>query len=79
MCLIDFIGSWDDFKKTGYNRAVVGLSGGIDSALTATIAADAIGSNHLRSVFLPSKYTSKSSEIDAKELIKRLLLLINQI
>ena len=62
----------DYMSKNNFDTALIGVSGGIDSALTATIAADAIGSNHLRSVFLPSKYTSKSSEIDAKELIKRI-------
>ena len=73
---INYIKSWIlDYCKSAPNEPralIIGVSGGIDSALTATIAADAIGSNHLRSVFLPSKYTSKSSEIDAKELIKRI-------
>ncbi len=55
----------DYFGKTGFSKAILGLSGGIDSALVATIAADALGPDNVRCVMLPSEYTSKESLEDA--------------
>ncbi len=55
----------DYFRKTGFRQALLGLSGGIDSALVATIAADALGPENLRCVMLPSEYTSQDSLDDA--------------
>ena len=55
----------DYMRKTGFTRALLGLSGGVDSALVATIAADAIGPENLRCVMLPSAYTSEASLRDA--------------
>ncbi|MCG6904682.1 MAG: NAD+ synthase [Rhodobacter sp.] len=55
----------DYFAKTGFKKALLGLSGGIDSAIVATIAADALGPENLRCVMLPSEYTSQDSLDDA--------------
>jgi len=55
----------DYFRKTGFEKAVLGLSGGVDSALVAAIAADALGPENLRCVMLPSEYTSRMSLEDA--------------
>ena len=62
------IGLRDYCKKAGFDRVVIGLSGGVDSALVATIAADALGPQSVRAVMLPSEYTSKGSLDDAGEL-----------
>ena len=62
------IGLRDYCKKAGFDRVVIGLSGGVDSALVATIAADALGPQSVRAVMLPSEYTSKGSLDDAAEL-----------
>lgn len=56
----------DYLRKSGFARVLLGLSGGIDSALVATIAADAIGAENVRCVMLPSDYTSEASLEDAK-------------
>ncbi|PIE14564.1 MAG: NAD+ synthase [Rhodobacterales bacterium] len=55
----------DYMGKTGFSRVLLGLSGGIDSAIVATIAADALGPENVRCVMLPSEYTSQSSLDDA--------------
>ena len=55
----------DYFDKTGFKKALLGLSGGVDSAIVATIAADALGPENLRCVMLPSEYTSDHSLEDA--------------
>ena len=55
----------DYFAKTGFKKALLGLSGGIDSAIVATIAADALGPENVRCVMLPSEYTSQDSLDDA--------------
>ncbi len=62
----------DYARKSGFRAALVGLSGGIDSALVATICADALGADNTRCVLLPSRYTSQSSRDDARELADRL-------
>jgi NAD+ synthase len=59
------LGTADYLRKTGFERVLLGLSGGIDSALVATIAADAIGPANVRCVMLPSEYTSPTSLEDA--------------
>ena len=58
----------DYLGKTGFKKVLLGLSGGIDSALVATIACDAIGSQNVRCVMLPSEYTSRESLEDAEKL-----------
>ena len=66
------IGLRDYCKKSGFEKVVLGLSGGIDSALVAVIASDAIGSANVRSIMLPSPYTSQTSLIDATDLVDNL-------
>ena len=58
--------------KTGFGKVLLGLSGGIDSALVATIAVDALGAENVRCVMLPSEYTSQGSLDDAKDIAERL-------
>ena len=62
----------DYVSKTGFKKVLLGLSGGIDSALVAVIAVDALGSKNVRCVMLPSEYTSKSSLEDASKIAKNL-------
>ncbi len=57
----------DYLAKTGFQKVLLGLSGGIDSAIVATIAADAIGPRNVRCVMLPSRYTSQHSLDDAAQ------------
>ena len=59
------IGLADYMRKTGFSKAVLGLSGGIDSAIVAAIACDALGPENLRCVMLPSEFTSAHSLEDA--------------
>jgi len=59
------LGVRDYIKKNGFNGAVLGLSGGIDSALTLAIAVDAIGADTVEVVLMPSKYTADMSNQDA--------------
>ncbi|MFP7671802.1 NAD+ synthase [Marivita sp. S0852] len=56
----------DYMAKTGFRKALLGLSGGIDSAIVATIAVDALGADNVHCVMLPSEYTSQASLDDAK-------------
>jgi len=62
------LGVRDYARKTGFDRAVVGLSGGIDSALTATIAAAALGPERVLTVGMPSRFSSAGSVEDARAL-----------
>ncbi|OAN71810.1 NAD+ synthase [Sulfitobacter sp. EhC04] len=62
----------DYMGKTGFKKVLLGLSGGIDSAIVATIAVDALGAENVRCVMLPSEYTSQSSLDDAEALAKAL-------
>ncbi|WP_407495388.1 NAD+ synthase [Pseudooceanicola sp. MF1-13] len=62
----------DYCRKTGFGKVLLGLSGGIDSAIVATIAADALGPDNVRCVMLPSEYTSDHSLEDAKAVAERL-------
>ncbi|MFI7442299.1 NAD+ synthase [Nonomuraea indica] len=61
----------DYVAKNGFRSVILGLSGGIDSALTATIAADAIGPDRVHVVLMPSRYSSDHSVHDAEELVRR--------
>jgi NAD+ synthase (glutamine-hydrolysing) len=61
----------DYVRKNGFKSVILGLSGGIDSALTATIAADAIGPQNVYVVLMPSRYSSDHSVSDAEDLVKR--------
>ncbi len=66
------LGTRDYFKKNGFNEAVIGLSGGIDSSLVAAIAADALGPGQVIGVSMPSHITSAESKKDAELLAKNL-------
>ena len=65
-------GTRDYVTKCGFSRAVVGLSGGIDSALVACIAAGALGAENVRTVFMPSRYTSPDNFTDTRHLARNL-------
>src|ERR1700721_2277834 len=83
VCSALVLGTRDYVHKCGFQKAIVGLSGGIDSALTASIAADALGSENVIGVGMPGPYSSKGSIDDARELAENLkipfeLLSINE-
>ena len=66
------LGTRDYARKCGFARVVLGLSGGIDSALTAAIAADALGPEHVLGVLMPSPFSSQGSVDDSLELAANL-------
>ncbi len=66
------LGVRDYVGKCGFKKVVIGLSGGIDSALTAVIAADALGPENVCGVAMPSQFSSEHSRTDAKQLAKNL-------
>ena len=66
------LGVHDYVRKNGFETVVLGLSGGIDSALTACIAADALGAENVVGISMPSPYTSGASQADAEALAKLL-------
>ena len=66
------VGVRDYARKTGFRRVLLGLSGGIDSALTAAIAAEAMGPENVLGVMLPSVYSSEGSVTDSEELVRNL-------
>lgn len=66
------LGTRDYVRKCGFKQVIIGLSGGIDSALTAVIAADAIGPENVVGVGMPGPYSSEGSVNDARELAKNL-------
>jgi NAD+ synthase/NAD+ synthase (glutamine-hydrolysing) len=78
------LGTRDYVRKCGFQRVIVGLSGGVDSALTAAIAVDALGPDNVIGVGMPGPYSSQGSIDDARQLAKNLgirfeLLSINEI
>ena len=73
------LGLRDYVHKNGFSKVVVGLSGGIDSALTAVIATDALGPEAVRGVTMPSKFSSDGSVRDSEELARRLGIRFDQI
>jgi len=66
------LGLHDYVVKNGFQKVVVGLSGGVDSALVATLAADALGKENVIAVFMPSHYSSRESQEDARYLAENL-------
>src|SRR5581483_4625072 len=66
------LGTRDYVRKNGFSDVLVGLSGGIDSALVAVIAADALGPEHVVAVLMPSRFSSGGSVTDAAELVANL-------
>lgn len=66
------LGTRDYLSKTGFTRAVIGLSGGIDSTLVAVVAAEALGPENVIGVSMPSRYSSEGSRTDAELLARNL-------
>ncbi|CBK41108.1 NAD(+) synthase (glutamine-hydrolyzing) [Nitrospira defluvii] len=66
------LGVQDYVRKNGFKRVVIGLSGGVDSAITAVIAVDALGAENVLGVFMPSPYTSRASREDVADMARRL-------
>jgi len=66
------LGVRDYVRKNGFTRVVIGLSGGVDSALTAVLAVDALGAENVSGLFMPSPYTSQDSHEDVAQLGTRL-------
>jgi NAD+ synthase (glutamine-hydrolysing) len=66
------IGVRDYLGKNGFPGAIIGLSGGVDSALVLAVAVDALGADKVRAVMMPSPYTAEISWIDAREMAERL-------
>jgi len=60
------------FRKLGFRRAILGLSGGIDSALTAVLAAEALGKENVKGLLMPSQYSTAHSITDAEALVKKI-------
>ena len=66
------LGTRDYVRKCGFQKALIGLSGGIDSALTAAIAVEALGAENVMGVAMPSQYSSEGSITDARDLARNL-------
>ncbi|MBN2452899.1 MAG: NAD+ synthase [Candidatus Omnitrophica bacterium] len=66
------LGLKDYAAKNGFAKALLGLSGGIDSSLVAVIAADALGRENVTGIFMPTRYSSEQSELDAKKVADNL-------
>ncbi|MEM9711130.1 MAG: NAD+ synthase [Actinomycetota bacterium] len=62
------VGTRDYVRKNGFSEVVIGMSGGIDSSLTAVVAVDALGPEHVHGVGMPSRYSSEGSVSDAEKL-----------
>jgi NAD+ synthase (glutamine-hydrolysing) len=73
------LGVRDYVRKNGFTRVVIGLSGGVDSALTAVLAVDALGAGNVGGLFMPSPYTSQDSYDDVAELGARLAISVRTI
>jgi NAD+ synthase (glutamine-hydrolysing) len=73
------LGLGDYVRKNGFREVVLGLSGGIDSALVATLAADALGPQAVRALAMPSRYSSPASIEDAREIGRRLGIRVDEI
>jgi len=66
------LGVRDYIGKNGFPGAIIGLSGGVDSALTLAIAVDALGAERVRAVMMPSPYTAEISWLDSRDMVERL-------
>jgi NAD+ synthase (glutamine-hydrolysing) len=73
------LGLRDYVTKNGFREVVLGLSGGVDSALVATLAADALGPDAVRALAMPSPYSSAASLEDAEEVARRLGIRLDEI
>jgi NAD+ synthase (glutamine-hydrolysing) len=66
------LGTRDYVRKNGFEKVVIGLSGGLDSSIVATIAVDALGPENVIGVSMPSRFSSEGSKTDAQELAQNL-------
>lgn len=66
------LGLKDYMGKNGFQKAILGLSGGLDSAVTLALAVESIGKNKIEALIMPSRYTSRESLIDAQKICKNL-------
>jgi len=66
------LGIRDYFRKLGFNKAIIGLSGGVDSALVTVLAARALGAENVHTLLMPSRYSSDHSINDSQALVKKL-------
>ena len=66
------LGVRDYIGKNGFPGAIIGLSGGVDSALVLAVAVDALGTDKVRAVMMPSPYTAEISWLDSRDMVKRL-------
>jgi NAD+ synthase (glutamine-hydrolysing) len=66
------LGVRDYIGKNGFPSVIIGLSGGVDSALTLAVAVDALGADKVRAVMMPSPYTAEISWIDSRDMVKRI-------
>lgn len=73
------LGTRDYVRKNGFEKVVIGLSGGIDSSLVACIAVDALGAANVNALFMPSRYTSRESCEDAAGLARNLGITLTEI
>ncbi len=73
------LGVRDYVRKNGFKKVLIGLSGGIDSALTAAVAADALGPENVLCLFMPSRFTSEASRRDARFVAQRLKVELREI
>jgi NAD+ synthase (glutamine-hydrolysing) len=73
------LGLGDYVRKNGFHEVVIGLSGGIDSALTAVLAADALGHEAVRVLAMPSRHSSEESVEDAREVAERLKIRLDEV
>ena len=73
------LGLRDYVLKSGFSKVMLGLSGGVDSALVATIACDALGAENVHAYMLPSRFTSQESLDDAEKLAKNLHMILQTI
>ena len=69
----------DYFAKNNFSKALIGMSGGIDSALVATLAVDALGVDNVKIIALPTRFNSSSSKVDAELCAKNLGLILDVI
>lgn len=66
------LGVHDYIGKNGFPGVIIGLSGGVDSALTLAVAVDALGADKVRAVMMPSPYTAEISWLDSRDMVKRI-------
>ncbi|MBC7490643.1 MAG: NAD+ synthase [Glaciimonas sp.] len=73
------LGVRDYISKNGFPNVLLGLSGGVDSALVLAIAVDALGADKVRCIMMPSPYTAEISRVDSRDMVKRLCVRYDEI